>query len=79
MSDIPALLDGCGLVVRPNDEAGLAEAIRRLLDHPDEARHLGAEARQKIVDRYSWRVGAADLGVYFQALAKRAPVAEAVW
>jgi glycosyltransferase involved in cell wall biosynthesis len=79
MSDIPQLLDGCGLVVRPSDEAGLAGAIAHLLDHPEEARRLGAEARQKIIDRYSWRVGAADLGAYFQGLAKRSPVPEAVW
>jgi glycosyltransferase involved in cell wall biosynthesis len=34
--------------------AGLAAAIARLLDHPDEARALGEAARRRAVERYSF-------------------------
>ena len=54
VSMIPEILDGCGLVVEPGDVAALSGAIGRLLDHPDEARALGAEARRRCVQRYSF-------------------------
>lgn len=78
MSDIPQLLDGCGLVVPPADQAGLADAIRYLLDRPAEGQRLGAAARQKIVDQYSWKVGAAELGAYFYSMVGASAVPEAV-
>lgn len=77
MSDIPTLLDGCGRVVGPGDLSGLAGAIRELLDDPTEAQRLGAAARQKIEREYSWRVGSAELGAYFEALAGQKALAEA--
>jgi glycosyltransferase involved in cell wall biosynthesis len=42
-----------GLLVPPRDPEGLAAAIRRLLDHPDEAARLAAEARRRAFERYS--------------------------
>lgn len=54
VSMIPEILDGCGLVVEPGDVAALSGAIGRLLDHPDEARALGAQARRRCVQRYSF-------------------------
>ena len=54
VSMIPEILEGCGLVVEPGDVAALSSAIERLLDHPDEARALGAEARRRCVQRYSF-------------------------
>src|SRR5439155_8811407 len=41
VSMIPELLDGCGLVVAPGDSRGVAAAILRLLERPDEARERG--------------------------------------
>jgi glycosyltransferase involved in cell wall biosynthesis len=55
VSMIPEVLDGCGLVIPPGDPAALAEAIAWLLDHPAEARALGARARARCVERYSFR------------------------
>ncbi|MEN9936527.1 MAG: hypothetical protein RLZZ387_3106 [Chloroflexota bacterium] len=43
-----------GLLFREGDTAGLAAAIGRLLDCPDEARAMGARARARVVARYSW-------------------------
>ena len=54
VSMIPEILEDCGLLVEPGDVAGLAAAIGRLLDHPDEARALGAAARRRAVERYSF-------------------------
>ncbi|HEY9724771.1 MAG TPA: glycosyltransferase family 4 protein [Oscillatoriaceae cyanobacterium] len=77
MSDIPQLLEGCGLVVPPGDLSALAEAIGTLLDNPTLATGLGAAARRRIVEQYSWGVGAAELGLYFQNLVSTPRVATA--
>jgi glycosyltransferase involved in cell wall biosynthesis len=54
ISDIPIILEGCGLVVTPGDVSELAGAIGRLLDNPDEAADLGQRARARCVAEYSW-------------------------
>jgi glycosyltransferase involved in cell wall biosynthesis len=54
VSMIPEILDGCGLLVEPGDVGALGAAIGRLLDHPDEARALGAAARRRAIERYSF-------------------------
>jgi len=61
VSMIPEILDGCGLVVAPGEPRGLAAAIRRLLEHPAEARELGARARRRCDERYSFRAARATL------------------
>jgi len=42
-----------GLLVPTRDPEALASAIRRLLEHPDEAARLAAEARGRALERYS--------------------------
>src|SRR5207249_2160128 len=54
VSMIPEILDGSGLLVPPGDVAALADAIRRLLDHPEEAAALGGRARARCVAEYSF-------------------------
>jgi glycosyltransferase involved in cell wall biosynthesis len=54
VSMIPEILEGCGLLVEPGDVGALSLAIGRLLDHPDEARALGAAARRRAIERYSF-------------------------
>jgi hypothetical protein len=41
-----------GLLVE-NEEGAIAGAIRQLLDHPEEARQLGAAARRTIIERFT--------------------------
>ena len=41
-----------GLLVE-NDEAAIASAIRSLLDHPEEARQMGAAARRTVLERFT--------------------------
>ena len=55
VSDIPAILDGCGIVVPPGDIKALADQICHLLDNFQEATRLGSEARRKCVQNYSWQ------------------------
>jgi glycosyltransferase involved in cell wall biosynthesis len=55
VSMIPEILEGCGVLVPPDDPPALAAAIARLLDHPGEAEALGARARERCVERYSFQ------------------------
>jgi glycosyltransferase involved in cell wall biosynthesis len=61
VSMIPEILDGCGRVVAPGDVGALAAAIGELLDRPAEARVLGAAARRRCAERYSFTAGRAVL------------------
>jgi glycosyltransferase involved in cell wall biosynthesis len=53
VSDLPEVLDGCGLIVEPNNIPELASAIARLMANPEERARLGARARQRFVDQFS--------------------------
>lgn len=55
VSDIPAILENCGVVVPPGDVAALSAAIAYLLDHPAKASMLGNAARRKCVEKFSLR------------------------
>jgi glycosyltransferase involved in cell wall biosynthesis len=50
-----AIRDGQeGALFREGDIGGLAAAIARLLDDPPAARAMGARARERVIERYSW-------------------------
>ncbi|HEX5070582.1 MAG TPA: glycosyltransferase [Vicinamibacterales bacterium] len=57
-----------GRLVAERDPTGLASAVRWLLEHPSEARHIGAAARADIVARFGW----ADAAARFEAAYARA-------
>ncbi len=61
VSMIPEILEGCGLLVEPGDVPALAAAIARLLDASAEALALGARARERCVERYSFQSARRDL------------------
>jgi glycosyltransferase involved in cell wall biosynthesis len=50
-----------GILFREGDVAGLARAIARLLSDPAAARALGARARARVVECYSWERHCAEL------------------
>jgi glycosyltransferase involved in cell wall biosynthesis len=54
VSDIPSVLQDCGLVVPAGDVRALSQGISYMLEHPVEAAEMGGRARQKCVDHYSW-------------------------
>lgn len=56
VSDIPLVLNGCGIVVNAGSVDGLADGIRRMLDDPGMARELGRRARLRCEELYSVRV-----------------------
>ncbi len=43
-----------GFIVPPNDPAALSAKLRYLGDHPDEAARMGAAARQRVLDHFTW-------------------------
>ncbi len=70
VSMIPEILDGCGRIVSPGDVGALAAAIQELLDRPAEARALGAAARQRCAERYSFTAARAVLFPLIDGLAR---------
>lgn len=57
VSDIPELLEGCGLVVRPGDVKALAAGLVRVFENPEEAAAMGRRAREKAVRELSYEAG----------------------
>ena len=47
-----------GYLVSPRDPEGLADALRYALDHPDETRGWGENARQRAEREFSWETAA---------------------
>jgi glycosyltransferase involved in cell wall biosynthesis len=63
---------GGGALVAKGDPDALAGAVAALLAAPEERRRLGAVARGRIVDAYSWpRIAARTVEVYREVLAAR--------
>jgi glycosyltransferase involved in cell wall biosynthesis len=74
VSMIPEILDGCGRVVAPGDVGALAAAIREVLDDPSEAAALGAAARRRCAERYSFATARAVLFPVIERLTSRISV-----
>ncbi len=56
VSDIPSILDRCGLVVPAGDVEALASKISYIINQPQEALLLGTFARDKCIREYSTEV-----------------------
>jgi len=52
---LPEVVSDAGLLVPPADPSALAQAILRLLGHPQLARHLGQRGLQRIQQHFTWR------------------------
>lgn len=46
--------EGCGVLVDPTDPGAVADAVVRLLSHPEEARRMGMRGRRAVEERYCW-------------------------
>jgi glycosyltransferase involved in cell wall biosynthesis len=69
----PELIEatGGGLLVPPNDPSGLAQALRQLLDQPDERRHMGRSGQDAVRQRFDAATMArATLRVYERAVGR---------
>lgn len=71
MADIPTVLEGCGRVVPPGDRRALALALGEVLEDPGAARRMGWAARERVLARFSWEVGARVVGDVLEAAAIR--------
>lgn len=45
---------GCGLVVDPNDPVAIADAMRWMIEHPDEACAMGRNGQKAVEEIYNW-------------------------
>jgi glycosyltransferase involved in cell wall biosynthesis len=57
LNDIPEILDGVGLCVRAGDTEAFSSALVRLARDAELRAQLGAGARQRLMERYSYDVG----------------------
>lgn len=46
--------NSCGICVDPLDPASISEAIDFLITHPAEAKKMGANGRQAVMEKYNW-------------------------
>jgi glycosyltransferase involved in cell wall biosynthesis len=68
---IPEILEGCGVLVPPQDPIALRAALGRLLADPVAAAELGRRARQRCAERYSFAAARAVLFPLIDELAER--------
>lgn len=59
---------GCGVCVDPSRPEDIASAIDWLIEHPEEARAMGARGRAAIYDRFNWSTEAESLIRYYEQL-----------
>jgi glycosyltransferase involved in cell wall biosynthesis len=57
VNDIPEILDGVGVCVQPGDSATLSVELVRLARDPALRARLGASARRRLVEKYSYDAG----------------------
>ncbi len=57
-----------GLVVPPGDAAAIEVALREMLDNPQLRTELGAAARKRVTERFTWRIAAERTAEHYQAL-----------
>ena len=44
----------CGICVNPHDPQQIADAVSYLKEHPEEARQMGINGYNAIIDKYNW-------------------------
>lgn len=54
VGEIPATVAGAGIIIRPGDAAALAQAVADLLSDRQQAVRLGAMARERVREYYTW-------------------------
>ena len=54
VSDLPEILEGCGMLFDPGDADSLTQQMRTLCENRDLATELAREARERCIKHYSW-------------------------
>jgi hypothetical protein len=66
---------GCGLLVDPLDPQAIADAMRWIMDHPEEAEAMGRRGRKAVEETYNWESEAKKLlGLYETLLDKQTEI-----
>ena len=58
----------CGVLVDPLDANAIAEAVTRLIEHPEEAERMGKAGRIAVQERYNWEAEAGQLVDLYERL-----------
>ncbi|GAB4026569.1 glycosyltransferase [Spirosoma gilvum] len=61
----------CGFCVSPNDPLQIAEAIRYLIEHPDESRSMGQRGLEAVGQHYNWSSEARKLLSFYDRILNR--------
>jgi glycosyltransferase involved in cell wall biosynthesis len=67
-----------GLLVEPNDPEALVAAIRELLDNEELREKLGANGRQRVIERFTWQVTARGTAACYDAILSKKPLPASV-
>lgn len=67
-----------GLLVEPNDPEALVAAIRELLDNEKLREELGANGRQRVMERFTWQVTARGTAACYDAILSKKPLPASV-
>ena len=70
VNDVPTILRDCGQVVAPEDADALASAIEMLAADQELRASLGAAARRRLVESYSFEAGRQVMSAFLQELGR---------
>lgn len=62
---------GCGVLVDPMNPQAIADAIRWMIDNPDEAQAMGERGRRAVIETYSWESEVNTLFKFYEQLGIR--------
>jgi glycosyltransferase involved in cell wall biosynthesis len=60
-----------GIIYEPNDSENLAKAISSFLSHPERVRQSGTQGRKAVLEKFSMKNMAQDMGKAYEALLKK--------
>uniref|UniRef100_A0A7C3PSP8 Glycosyltransferase n=1 Tax=Dictyoglomus thermophilum TaxID=14 RepID=A0A7C3PSP8_DICTH len=63
--------DNCGICVDPLNPKEIADAIRYIIEHPEEAKKMGENGRRVVLEKYNWEKESKKLLDLYKELLKR--------
>lgn len=69
---LPEVVGDAGVIVPAKSVDALADAIDDLLQHPDKREQLGAQGRERILQKFCWDVCAGQMAKYYQQVLNHA-------
>ncbi|NIB43038.1 glycosyltransferase family 4 protein [Pseudomaricurvus alkylphenolicus] len=68
---LPEVVGDAGVVVPAGDSHALQRALQKLLGDPEQRRELGRKGRQRILERFCWKVAAREFTHYYNQVLGR--------